>query len=231
MRSNASVDAASSGAVQQRDECFGPFPMACGPFFALGRGLVDAVLAPESRVGLERDLTLLRSLPPTAPKVLDDVWMGSLLWRLVGGTAPVALFTINPRGPLYSDAATRFRAQPSVVVWHNRLKYVQRIRVMYAYHMARGEAHHCRAHVTWRKLKAHCCGSANQRGLAARGRGSSSAEHPGHAWPLWFAHADTSACVRPRTNSSSGWDLSVTSRWAPLGLSLDPRSVSLVEQA
>ena len=49
----------------------GPLPFACGPFFSMGRGVVQALLLNRSsRRALGDDLLALRSLPPTHSKVL-----------------------------------------------------------------------------------------------------------------------------------------------------------------
>jgi hypothetical protein len=212
--------------------CFGPFPLACGPFFALGRGVLDALMLPERRKIVDADIAAIESLPPSPHRLLDDIWMGSILWRAIGGSAQIELFTMDPNGPLYSDDAARLRAWPSLVIWHNRLKFVNRILVLHAFHTARGGAHHQRRVIRWKRLKAHCCGHANLDGRSPEGRA-----HGTHPWPLWFAQPDGNASTMQQASRGARRriqrpiDLTRTSRWTELGIELDPKSISLQEQA
>ena len=98
--------------------CYGPFPLPCGPFWAIGRGVLRALTRADSQVA--EDLATIRALPSSNHRILDDVWLGSILWRFVGGALPVALFTIDARGPLFYDRADRFRARASLAALQNR---------------------------------------------------------------------------------------------------------------
>ena len=67
--------------------CHGPFPYACGPFFAIGRRLVQALAANE---GIRAEMDSLSVLPmPAKEFVVEDVWLGSVLWRHVGSRCAV----------------------------------------------------------------------------------------------------------------------------------------------
>ena len=102
---------ASSLSGPSGKRCYGPFPLPCGPFWALGRGVVRSLMAADGEVAA--DLERIRALPASNHRILDDVWLGSILWRFVGGAVPVALFTIDARGPLFFDRSDRFRARTS----------------------------------------------------------------------------------------------------------------------
>ena len=102
---------ASSLSGPSGKRCYGPFPLPCGPFWALGRGVVQSLMSADGEVAA--DLERIRALPASNHRILDDVWLGSILWRFVGGAVPVALFTIDARGPLFFDRSDRFRARTS----------------------------------------------------------------------------------------------------------------------
>jgi len=197
--------------------CFGPLPFQCGPFYAIGRRAVHALL--RSRRALDADLRHLRALPPSHPKVLDDAWMGAALWRFVGSRMSIAVLALGG-SPLYMDDASRFRGHPSVLIWHNRLKFVHRIQVLHAFHTAQQGSHRCEAQITWESVRTHCCGPLPN--LAGQGL---SARHT--SWPLLRARANASACVRERYRLV---DLTRKRRWRGLGLG-DLMNLSLTRQA
>ena len=76
-------------ALTNTQSCLGPLPFQCGPFYAIGRRAVHALL--QSKRALDTDLRHLRALPPWHPKVLDDAWMGAALWRFVGSRMSIAV--------------------------------------------------------------------------------------------------------------------------------------------
>lgn len=208
--------------------CFGPFPLPCGPFYALGRGVVGAMLAADGNIS--DDLQRIKALPSSNHRILDDVWLGSILWRFVGGSLPVALFTIDARGPLYHDRADKFRAQPSEVVWHNRLKFVNRVRVLSAFHTARNGSNHCSLAVRWRRIRSHCCALKGGKGSSDGGRGYASS--PGHGWPLFFGTTNASECKARHPSRGQPTDLRKKWHWkSKYGIDLDPSSNSLYEKA
>ena len=204
--------------------CIGPFPFVCGPLIVLGRRLVETLLdEPTAKAGLSADLAAIRSLPLSHRTVLEDAWLGSALFRFVGAAAPLGLFTTGGK-PLYVDDSRRFRGMRSVVVWHNRLKFVARPAVLYHYHTARNASHHCSLPVAWQYLKPHCCGEASRLGEKMEGRRPSVDMH---AWALFAASPNTSACAAFPTAEP----LLDKRSWEELGIPLDPEMVSLVEKA
>lgn len=213
--------------------CAGPLPFACGPFYAVGRAVVEALLLNTThRARVDADLATINALPTTHVKVLDDTWMGAALWRFVGGNVPLTLFQLEP--PLYSDDASRFDAQrlQSTLVWHNRLKFVNRIRVVHALHTARRARYHCPLRLTWTRLRPHCGGPLSQPGEGTR------AAATGHRWPLWIATTTmdktrAGVCESPAQNRSgfaTRADLMKRNVWKAMGLDLGS-DISLVEQA
>ena len=204
-------------------ECIGPFPFACGPFFALGVGTLDAFLHEQgSAKALSSDLQVIQSLPTTHRKVLEDEWLGSALWRFVGAASKINLFNIGLK-PLYVDDARRFRGMRSVILWHNRLKYVRRLEVLYHFHTAKNGMHHCSLPVTWAPLKAHCCGKKNEDGRTPEGRRQSPLNHP---WPVWLAKYNESERCKEQPELMQKYEV-----WKELGMRLEPDAVSLSEQA
>ena len=128
------------------------------------------------------------------------------------------------------DNAARFRGLPSVVIWHNRLKFVNRIRVLYEYHVAQGGQHHCSARVTWRSIRNHCCGRANLLGTSSEGRYQPiGGPAQSHAWPVWYADVNLTRDCGERP-AKPALDLTKTARWHGLGIQLEPNT-SLTEQA
>ena len=151
---------------------------------------------------------------------------------------PLSCILLQLHPPFYSDDSSRFDAQrlSAAIVWHNRLKFVNRIRVLHALKTARGGAYHCSATLSWRVLRHHCCGSR------ARGRTGMQYTEPGEAtratpkglpWPIWVASSVVpshgSRC-EPYNRSSRRVDLMKRHVWVELGLELKD-TFSLVEQA
>lgn len=133
--------------------CYGPFPMACGPFVALGSSAVRALLrAPHYRSERERLLRLPRE---TSRPVLDDAWLGAALWRLVGQSAALHVFSLATAwGRIYADTAG-FVVSRSVTIFHNRHKMYNRLRVLHGYSLAAAppapeELVRCTSPITWR---------------------------------------------------------------------------------
>ena len=147
--------------------CAGPFPMVCGPFIALGR---DAAAALVREPRLDGELDALSRLPRKHPFVVEDAWLGAALWRFVGRSLPINVFTLNTRwGHLYVDG-DGFRVSPSTVIWHNRRKFAARVVLLHLY----AQRDHLRCDVSWRQTRRPCCRS--DRGM-----------RPGDAagWPWW----------------------------------------------
>jgi len=92
--------------------CFGPLPFQCGPFYAIGRRAVHALL--RSRRALDADLRHLRALPPSHPKVLDDAWMGAALWRFVGSRMSIAVLALG--GPPLSNPSPNPNPTPTLTL-------------------------------------------------------------------------------------------------------------------
>ena len=129
------------------------------------------------------------------------------------------------------------------MIWHNRLKYVHRVRVLHAFHTARNGSLHCTMPIMWKKIKTHCCGEGNLLGttkvVSARveytrgyeGRGH--ARYPGHAWPLYFAVPSTKRCERSHPSPrGKGFELKNKQRWKlDFGIELEPSGVPLNQQA
>ena len=150
--------------------------------------------------------------------------------------APPVLLQLHP--PFYSDDSSRFDAQrlSATIVWHNRLKFVNRIRVLHALKTARGGAYHCSTTLSWRLLRHHCCGAR------ARGRVGMQYTEPGEAtratpkglpWPIWVASSVMPSHGRrcePYNRTSRRVDLMKRHVWVELGLELKD-TFSLVEQA
>jgi hypothetical protein len=205
-----------------QSECSGPMPFACGPFLALGRDLVSRLISRRGAHWLvEADLTALRHLPLLHDKVLEDAWLGSVLWRYLGGDAPINMFSWS--APLVVDNSNRFRAMPSVAVWHNRLKFVNRIAVLFAYHTARNGAYHCSLSARWKLLKKHCCGRLSQLGHRQEGRKA----HKRALLPVWHSVTNLTECTDNR-----GWNVNLLDRqqWLQHDFQLSPR-LNLFEQA
>lgn len=81
--------------------CHGPFPFPNGPFFAVGRALAAAVT---TAPGVTDDQAAFERLPAGHRRIVEDVWLGSAVWRHVGHTAPVQLFPLGHQGRLFNDA-------------------------------------------------------------------------------------------------------------------------------
>ena len=166
----------------------GPFPFACGPFFALGRRLA-AAFAQSPQIA--NDVAALSTLPEEGhPLVVEDAWLGSVLWRFLRHTTPVHLFQLNTAwGKLYADG-DGFQVHPAVSIWHNRRKVTARVRVLYEFAAL---DHHCPVRVRWELLRRHCCGRRTT------GAGASD----GVEWPVWTARIDdesSSCAARPAVN-------------------------------
>ena len=69
-----------------------------------------------------------------------------------------------------------FRVSPDVAIFHNRHKFVNRLRLLHAFALG---GQHCSPSLHWRQTDANCCEAGN----ASRGR------HGGVSspWPLHFA--------------------------------------------
>eukprot|EP00966_Prymnesium_polylepis_P298762 6904054-Prymnesium_polylepis.2 len=92
------VARACSDDTDPQHGCIGPFPYAYGPLIALGR---DAAAALVNSAGLRAELSALPTLLPDGSDQIatEDVWLGSALWRHVGGAMAVALFNLDERSP------------------------------------------------------------------------------------------------------------------------------------
>ena len=158
--------------------CAGPFPLACGPFIALGRGAVEAFLAaPGLRAELE-------SLPVKQKMFPEDWWLGSAFWRLVGASAPLQLFSLaRVWGRVYVDT-DGFRIPNDVAIFHNRRKFVNRLRLLHAYAVA----DHCTPSLRWTQTDADCCFAADN---------ISRARHGGNANPWPMHQAKSKGCDAP----------------------------------
>ena len=89
------------GTATRGGQCFDPFPMALGPFYALGRGAVHALIGAP---GLTAELAQLARLAADNPVFYDDQWLGYAYHRLVGTRSPMRLFALNPEwNRLYID--------------------------------------------------------------------------------------------------------------------------------
>ena len=164
----------------------GPFPFACGPFLALGHRLAAAFAHSQQ---IADDVAALSALPEEGhPLVVEDAWLGSVLWRHLRHTTPVHLFQLNTAwGKLYSDG-DGFQVHPAVAIWHNRRKVTARVRMLYEF-AAMG--HHCSMRVRWLLLRRHCCGRRTTAGAPV-----------GVEWPVWTARIDdaSSCAARPAVN-------------------------------
>lgn len=129
----------------------GPFPYMCGQFFALGAGIVRAVVLQRTDLG-EEERRIAR-LPDSNPLVTEDVWLGSLLFRFLDarGQPPrasnranaqlsttagersawlrrpqLALFSLEGQRGLWLDPthakADKLRVPSTLIVYHNRLR-------------------------------------------------------------------------------------------------------------
>ena len=154
----------AGGATDDVSLCAGPFPFAFGSFAALGRGAAHALVhAP----GFQRELASLHTLiaAPTNPAAgnthsterqqqqqqqqqplaTEDIWLGACLWRFVGQSAPIAIFSLSSeQGHLYVDESS-FRVRPYTALWHNRNKFIGRPRLLYLY----SRASHCSVRPSW----------------------------------------------------------------------------------
>jgi hypothetical protein len=125
------------------------------------------------------------------------------------------------------------RADPSEVIWHNRLKFVNRVRVLHAFHSARNGSLHCTAPVRWIHIKPHCCSWKGPpvrlpNGKLRRSRPGDGRVHTdGHPWPLYYGFANTSTC-----RGHEPVDLMRKYKWrASYGMDIDPAQNSLHEKA
>lgn len=135
--------------------CAGPFPYVNGPFLALGRQVVARLVwSPGVLAELER----LRRLPQKHRMVVEDVWLGSALWRHVGGQLPLQLYALNSmRDSVYMDT-DGFRVGQSLVVFHNRRKYINRLVVLHEY----AQVEHCSLPPRWKTKLTDCCGTTEE---------------------------------------------------------------------
>ena len=130
------------------------------------------------------ELERLKRLPPKHPLVVEDVWLGSALWRYVGGQLPLQLYALNTLwDSVYMDT-DGFRVGSEIAIFHNRRKYINRITVLYLY----SEVEHCTLLPRWTQQRADCCGDS---GKVWRRTGRF---HGPNAWPHYIASVDRSAC-------------------------------------
>ena len=140
--------------------CAGPFPFAYGPIVALGRGIVEQLVAERQFADeIERLPQLIpgdaSASSPTAELATEDVWLGSALWRFVGANAPLRLYMLSGEQRwLYSDDHG-LRVRPYIVAWHNRNKNLGRMKLL-GLHYNLG--HHCPIDPHWVFGERHCCG-------------------------------------------------------------------------
>jgi len=110
------------------------------------------------------ELVRLAALPSRHRLIVEDAWLGAALWRHVGLTREVSLFSLSPLwGTVYRDSAG-FRVRRSLAIYHNRHKLSRRLSVLYNWSVR----DHCSANVTWRLMRRDCCGGG--RVHPSRGR-------------------------------------------------------------
>ena len=136
--------------------------MTLGPFFALGRGAVVSLLnAPALPVERQR----LEQLRPGNPMFYDDQWFGSAMWRLVGGSIPLRLHALNPEWNRLFVDTNGFVVHPFLTIWHNRRKYLERMRILGAF----ARRFHCPMPVDWVLREPDCCNISGSRGGRRQG--------------------------------------------------------------
>ena len=172
--------------------CTGPFPFAFGPLVALGRGAATALVRSP---GLQNELSRLDTVLPddSGPIATEDVWLGSALWRFLGSSVPLSLYSIaestTERMPayLYHDRED-FSVRPSLVVYHRsaRSKFIGRLRILYL-HALRD---HCSVAPLWKLLRRQCCGAASslQASMPAGGPAVDSNQKLNSLPPSWPLH-------------------------------------------
>lgn len=175
---------------EQGSSCTGPFPLACGPFLALGRSTVRALLgAPGLYAEMHRFRKLSENDRWQRERILDDAWLGSALWRFVGSSLRLEIFSLHLLwGYFYSDSGGLVVGE-SLAVYHNRYKYYNRPRVLY--HHAR--LAHCTLPIQWQLCIKQAC--------KLRADAFTKEQRP---WRIWVARAQTpQACAlraKPRVD-------------------------------
>lgn len=112
--------------VSASSRCAGPFPFVYGPFLALGSAATRALLSSQGFIDEIKQLpSRIPELPlhtvaskadpkihqpqgsspqPMSGLATEDVWLGSALWRFVGSTLPISLYSLTDQQRyLYSD--------------------------------------------------------------------------------------------------------------------------------
>jgi len=123
--------------------CLGPFPFAAGFLIVLSRGLAGELASSETMADDVRRLKAARGLQQNdgrrAWKVLEDIWLGSLLYRDPPKGGPVR-FVNMPEGLVVDKWG--LRVTPTAVLVHLKHRLLERFLAVHNYSHG---AEHCRA--------------------------------------------------------------------------------------